>query len=342
MHAKESDIAKVKGRYDAGYDTIRTARLEKMKQIGLIDPRWQISPQAGNWSNVKNKEWESRCMEVYAAMLDCMDQGIGRLVDTLKKNGQYENTLILFLQDNGGCAEAIGRNGPFIPRGESPTLPALPKDYLQPDMIPKQTRDGYPMRQGEGVMPGAADTYIAYGRLWANVSNTPFREYKHWQHEGGISTPLIAHWPKGIPARRHGQLERQPGHLIDLMATCVDVSGAKYPTEYDGNLIQPMEGVSLSPAFAGSPIHRPNPLFWEHEGNRAVRMGEWKLVSKHPGDWELYNIEADRTEMNNLAIQYPQPLKEMSGRWDEWAKRVGVMPWPLDGGNKKNNKNSSQ
>ena len=342
MHAKESDIAKVKGRYDAGYDTIRTARLEKMKQIGLIDPRWQISPQAGNWSNVKNKEWESRCMEVYAAMLDCMDQGIGRLVDTLKKNGQYENTLILFLQDNGGCAEAIGRNGPFIPRGESPTLPALPKDYLQPDMIPKQTRDGYPMRQGEGVMPGAADTYIAYGRSWANVSNTPFREYKHWQHEGGISTPLIAHWPKGIPANRHGQLERQPGHLIDLMATCVDVSGAKYPTEYDGNLIQPMEGVSLSPAFAGSPIHRPNPLFWEHEGNRAVRMGEWKLVSKHPGDWELYNIEADRTEMNNLAIQYPQLLKEMSGLWDDWAKRVGVMPWPLDGGNKKNNKNSSQ
>ena len=342
MHAKESDIAKVKGRYDAGYDTIRTARLEKMKQIGLIDPRWQISPQAGNWSNVKNKEWESRCMEVYAAMLDCMDQGIGRLVDTLKKNGQYENTLILFLQDNGGCAEAIGRNGPFIPRGESPTLPALPKDYLQPDMIPKQTRDGYPMRQGEGVMPGAADTYIAYGKSWANVSNTPFREFKHWQHEGGISTPLIAHWPKGIPAGRNGQLERQPGHLIDLMATCVDVSGAKYPTEYDGNLIQPMEGVSLVPAFAGSPIHRPNPLFWEHEGNRAVRMGEWKLVSKHPGDWELYNIEADRTEMNNLAIQYPQPLKEMSGRWDEWAKRVGVMPWPLDGGNKKNNKNSSQ
>jgi arylsulfatase len=254
-----------------------------MKQIGLIDPRWPISPQAGNWSNVKNKEWESRCMEVYAAMLDCMDQGIGRLIDTLKKNGQYENTLILFLQDNGGCAEVVGRTGPFIPRSESPTLPTLPKDYIQPDMIPKQTRDGYPMRQGEGVMPGAADTYIAYGRSWANVSNTPFREYKHWQHEGGISTPLIAHWPKGIPANRHGQLERQTGHLIDLMATCINVSGAKYPTEYDGNLIQPMEGVSLLPAFTGSPIHRPKPLFWEHEGNRAVRMGN--------GNWSRNILE---------------------------------------------------
>ena len=331
MHAKEADIAKYKGRYDGGYNPIREARIEKLKQIGLLDPRWQVSPQAGDWDKAKNKEWEAHCMEVFAAMLDCMDQGIGRLVDTLKKNGQYENTLILYLQDNGGCAESTGRTGPFQPRSESPTLPVLANDYLQPDMIPKQTRDGYPVRQGEGVMPGTPDTFVSYGKSWANVSNTPFREYKHWQHEGGISTPLIVHWPKGIPLSRYGKLEPQPSHLIDLMATCVDLAGAKYPTEYKGNTIQPMEGTSLVPAFAGSSLNRSKPIFWEHEGNRAVRFNDWKLVSKHPGDWELYNIATDRTEMNNLATQYTERTTEMVELWSDWAQRVGVKPWPLGG-----------
>lgn len=338
MHAKESDIAKYKGRYKEGYDAIRRARLEKMKQLGLLDPRWQISPQAGDWSAVNNKAWEARCMEVYAAMLDCMDQGLGRLVETLKKNGQYENTLILYLQDNGGCAEGMGRNGPFVPRAGSPTMPPLAKDYLQPDMIPKQTRDGYPMRQGQGVMPGGPDTYIGYGKGWANVSNTPFREYKHWEHEGGISTPLIAHWPRGIGSDRHGKLEAQPAHLIDIMATCVELSGATYPKQQNGQMIQPMEGVSLAPAFAGKPLQRSAPIFWEHEGNRAIRTGNWKLVSKHPGAWELYDMDADRTEMQDLAAQQPDRVKEMSTQWEAWAKRVGVRPWPLAGGEGKKGK----
>jgi len=335
MHAKEADIAKYKGRYDAGYDSIRAARLEKMKRLGLLDERWKVTPQAGDWSQVENKAWEARCMEVFAAMIDCMDQGIGRLVETLKKNDQYDNTLILFLQDNGGCAEGMGRNGPHKPRAEKPTLPALANDFLQPDMIPKQTRDGFPMRQGNGVMPGGADTYIGYGLNWANVSNTPFREYKHWEHEGGISTPLIAHWPKGIAKVAHDKLNATPTHLIDLMATCVDLAGATYPKEHNGNAVQPMEGVSLAPAFSGKPIARPQPLFWEHEGNRAIRSGEWKLVSKHPGGWELYNINTDRTEMNDLAAQQPERVKEMAALWDAWAKRVGVMPWPLAGEGKK-------
>jgi arylsulfatase len=338
MHAKEADIAKYKGRYDAGYDSIRAARLEKMKRLGLLDERWKVSPQAGDWSQVENKAWEARCMEVYAAMIDCMDQGIGRLVETLKKNGQYDNTLILFLQDNGGCAEGMGRNGPHQPRADKPMLPALANDYLQPDMIPKQTRDGFPVRQGKGVMPGGADTYIGYGLNWANVSNTPFREYKHWEHEGGISTPLIAHWPKGITQESHNKLNATPSHLIDLMATCVDLAGAAYPKEHNGQPIQPMEGVSLAPAFTGKAIKRTQPLFWEHEGNRAIRSGEWKLVSKHPGGWELYNITTDRTEMNNLATQQPDRVKEMSAQWNAWAKRVGVMPWPLGGGEGKKGK----
>jgi len=335
MHAKEADIAKYKGRYDAGYDSIRAARLEKMKRLGLLDERWKVTPQAGDWSQVENKAWEARCMEVFAAMIDCMDQGIGRLVETLKKNDQYDNTLILFLQDNGGCAEGMGRNGPHRPRAEKPTLPALANDFLQPDMIPKQTRDGFPMRQGNGVMPGGADTYIGYGLNWANVSNTPFREYKHWEHEGGISTPLIAHWPKGIAKEAHDKLNATPTHLIDLMATCVDLAGATYPREHNGNAVQPMEGVSLAPAFSGKPIARPQPLFWEHEGNRAIRSGEWKLVSKHPGGWELYHMTTDRTEMNDLAAQQPERVKEMAALWDAWAKRVGVMPWPLAGEGKK-------
>ncbi len=327
MHAKQSDIAKYKGHYDAGYESVRAQRLEKMKQLGLLDPRWLISPQSGTWNEVENKAWEARCMEVYAAMVDCMDQGVGRLIDTLKANGQFENTLILFLQDNGGCAEGMGRGGATKQRAASPTLPPLDRDYLQPDMIPKQTRDGYPVRQGAGVMPGGADTYIGYGRDWANVSNTPFREYKHWQHEGGISSPLIAHWPAGID--RAGQLDASPSHLIDIMATCVELAGASYPERFDDERIQPLEGVSLTPAFSGQMLARSQPLFWEHEGNRAVRDGDWKLVSKHPGVWELYNIAADRTEMQNLTADQPDRVKELSRLWNTWSERVGVLPWPL-------------
>ena len=338
MHAKEADIAQYKGKYDAGYDAIRAARVEKMKRLGLLDERWKVSPQAGDWSKVDDKAWESRCMEVFAAMLDCMDQGIGRLVETLKKNGQYENTLILFLQDNGGCAEGMGRGPNGKPRADAPSLAVLAKDYLQPDMIPKQTRDGYPMRQGKGVMPGGADTYIGYGEAWANVSNTPFREYKHWEHEGGISTPLIAHWPQGIAESRNGKLEAQPSHLIDIMATCVDLGGGAYPKELNGNAIQPMEGVSLKPAFQGEPLNRPQPIFWEHEGNRAIRIGDWKLVSKHRGGWELYDMTTDRTEMNNLAATQLDRVNDMSAQWDAWAKRVGVAPWPLGGGDGKKGK----
>jgi arylsulfatase A-like enzyme len=329
MHAKDSDINKYSGRYDAGYNAIRAARLEKMKSLGLLDSRWKISTQAGDWSLVEDKAWEARCMEVYAAMVDCMDQGIGRLIDTLQKNGQLENTLILYLQDNGGCAEPMGRNKPHQARENKATFPELSSTFLQPDMIPKQTRDGYPVRQGKSVMPGAADTYIGYGHSWANVSNTPFREYKHWQHEGGISTPLIAHWPAGIAASRRGKLDSQTAHLIDVMATCVDLANAKYPQEFKNTPIQALEGISLRPTFEGGPINRQTPLHWEHEGNRAIRLGPWKLVSAYPGDWELYNIESDRTEMADLAKRHPARVQEMSELWEAWADRVGVEPWAV-------------
>lgn len=330
MHAKESDIARYRDRYQEGYDSVRTARIDRMKQLGLIAPDWSVAPQVGDWSKVKNKEWESRCMQVYAAMLDCMDQGIGRIVDALKSSKQFDDTLIMYLQDNGGCAEPMSRNAAFKPRAEGPTLAPLPNDYLQPDMIPKQTRDGYPIRQGEGVMPGPADTYIGYGRSWANVSNTPFREFKHWQHEGGISSPLIVSWPNGIPEKQRGRLVSFAGHLIDVMPTCVQVSNAMYPRSFNQQAIQPMEGTSLVSAWSGENAVRTAPLYWEHEGNRAIRVGDWKLVSKHPGDWELYDMKNDRTEIHDLASMYPDRVREMSTLWEDWSKRVGVLPWPIE------------
>lgn len=329
LHAKPEDIARYKGKYDAGYDAVRAARVARMKELGLLPAVWKVAEQKGGaWADVPNKEFEIRCMEVFAAMIDTMDQGVGRLVAELKKQGQFDNTLILFLQDNGGCAEPMGRKTEFLPRADKPTLPAMAATDLQPDMIPKQTRDGYPMRQGYGVLPGGADTYHAYGEAWANVSNTPFREYKHWEHEGGISTPLVAHWPKGIPTARHNALEPQPAHLMDIMATCVDLAGAAYPPEALAGKVQPLEGVSLKPALAGEDVRRKEPIFFEHEGNRAVRDGVWKLVAKGPrGPWELYNMETDRTEQNDLASAEPARVQAMAAQWETWAKRARVIPW---------------
>jgi arylsulfatase len=187
------------------------------------------------------------------------------------------------------------------------------------------TREGFPVRHGPGVMPGPGDTHIAYGKGWANVSNTPFREYKHWVHEGGISTPLIAHWPQGIA--RRGELERQPGHLVDLMATCLDLAGAEYPRQLHGEELAPLAGRSLRPAFAGRPIER-DALYWEHEGNRALRQGPWKLVAKGPaGAWELYNIEADRSELHNLASDKPELVAQLAEAWERWATKSQVLPW---------------
>jgi arylsulfatase A-like enzyme len=326
MHALPEDIEKYRGRYDAGYGAIREARLKREKELGLVDAATQLTPQAEDWAAVQaqNREWELRCMEVYAAMIDRMDRGIGQIVAELKANNQLDNTLIFFLQDNGACAENMGRMAKGRPtRADKPSLPPMTAEALQPDMIPKQTRDGWPVLQGKGVLPGPADTYHGYGRGWANVSNTPFREYKHWVHEGGISTPLIAHWPAVI--ERHGELESQPGHLIDIMATCVDVASAAYPESVSGQEIRPLEGRSLQPAFRGDAIDR-EAIYWEHEGNRAIRVGDWKLVAKENEPWELYDIKSDRTELNNLAAKKPDLVEKLAKQWDAWAARANVLP----------------
>ncbi|MGY8643381.1 MAG: arylsulfatase [Verrucomicrobiales bacterium] len=332
MHALPEDIAKYEGKFDDGYTPIREARIKRLKEMKLLPDHWKVTDQVGNWDNVKLKEWESACMEVYAAMIDNMDQGIGRIIQSLKDTDQYDNTLILFFQDNGGCAETFGRGklvGP-LERPSAPTLEPMGKDKLQTNMIPPQSRDGYPLRRGDGVMPGPAETEIGYGRNWANVSNTPFREYKHYVHEGGIATPLIAHWPAGISQKGaalretdEGPLYDSPSHLIDLMATAVDLGKATYPADKI-----PVEGISLAPAFLGNGLERGKPIYFEHEGNRAVRDGKWKLVSKGVNSpWELYDMEADRTETNNLISEKAELASKMEAQYEAWAKERGVVPF---------------
>jgi arylsulfatase len=298
LQAPEETIAKYKGKYDGGYAPIRAARLERMKSLGLVDPRWELSPQPDEWDAQKNKAWEARCMEVYAAQIDRMDAGIGRILKSLEATDQLDNTLVVFLQDNGACDENTGRNQLHPRRGA---------------------------RGGVGTMPGPADTFLSYGRNWANVSNTPFRMYKHYVHEGGISTPLIVRWPAGV--RRHGEFERQPGHLIDLVPTFCAVAGATYPKQFNGHDTPALPGVDLAPALAGGALERKSPIFFEHEGNRAVRDGKWKLVAKGvKGPWELYDIDADRSEMHDLAAAQPDRVKSMAAAWQAWAEQNNVLP----------------
>jgi arylsulfatase len=332
MHALEKDIAKYKGKYDQGYESIRNARFEKMKELGVIDPSWTLSPIAETWESQEHKAWDARNMEVYAAMIDNMDQGIGRMIQSLKKTGEFENTLILFMQDNGGCAEGLGRSAGkkhkdrLSPKPSKPDFAPMPKETLQKDMIPHQSRDGYLTRMGPENMAGPDGTYIAYGKGWANVSNAPFREYKHYVHEGGISTPLIAHWPKSIKDK--GKLRHTPSHLIDIMATCVDLGQATYPQTYQTHNIIPMEGKSLQSIFQNDSLDRAH-ILWEHEGHRAIRKADWKLVMKKSiGKWELYNLKTDRTEMLDQSEQHPEKFKELVALWESEADRTLITPQP--------------
>ncbi len=327
MHARERDIAKYRGRYAKGFAAVRAARLKKQVELGVIDEHWPLTKPPGSWEKVKDQPFEERCMEVYAAMVDSMDQGIGRIVSALRETGELDNTLILYLQDNGGCAEAYGRGKNATTRVAKPSLPPMPAAALQTGMIPKQTRDGYPVRLGYGVMPGAADTYVAYGRDWANVSNTPFRMYKHWVHEGGIATPLIAHWPAGIAGK--GTIRHDITHLIDVMATAIDLGQAKYPSQRNGTKTVPPEGVSMRSAFENRDRMAQRTLFFEHEGNRAARDGQWKLVARGPrGVWQLHDMQTDRVEASNVAAEHPEITAGLIAAWEAWAKRCDVLPWP--------------
>ena len=291
LHAPPEDIARYQGQYLMGWDALRRERHARMIEMGIVDSRWPLTPRdsrAPAWDDVQDKEMRDLKMAVYAAQVDRMDQGIGRILAKLKDVGAEENTLILFLADNGGCAEEINSGR-------------------------------------KGVPPGPADSFLSYGLPWANASNTPFRLYKHWVHEGGIATPLIAHWPAVIT--KGGTVTHEVGHLVDLMATCCDVAGAAYPKTHSGKAVTPCEGKSLAPVFRTGRRDGHEAVFWEHEGNRAVRMGKWKLVSRHPKAWELYDVEADRTELHDLAGPQGDRVRQMAAAYDAWAARCGVVPW---------------
>jgi arylsulfatase len=318
LHAKPADIRKYADAYAGGWDALRKKRHARQIEIGLfpkgtpLSPRSPYTTRADFLRSGANPAWDTlpadrradlaRRMAVYAAMVECMDRAVGRVVEDLKKNGELDNTLVLFLSDNGACAEW----DPFGFDGSSG-----PKNVLH---------------TGERLAEmGGPKTYHSYGSGWANAGCTPFRMYKHYCHEGGIRTPLIAHWPRGIAAR--GEFRDQVGHIIDVMATCVDVCGASYPAKVGETAITPLEGKSLRPAFAGKPLDREY-LAWEHQRNRAIRQGKWKLVAKANQAWELYDVEADPVELSDLAAKQPDRVKELAAKWDDWARRCNVLPYP--------------
>ncbi|MFM7180849.1 MAG: arylsulfatase [Verrucomicrobiales bacterium] len=313
LHVPDAEITKYEGLYDAGWDAIREARYQRMLDMGLVKADWKLSPRDKRvkaWNeNLPDRTWHTRQMATYAAMITRMDQGIGKLVETLRQSGRFENTLFLFLSDNGGCEEEV-------------KMPSV-RRFARPG------QDTSRWGNRTDVPAGPADTFQSYATPWANVSNTPFRWYKSETHEGGIATPFIAHWPAGIETSRRGRLIREPGHLIDLMATCVDISGAAYPETYGSREVRPMEGLSLLPAFKGNPLQREHPIFFEHEGNQAVRDGKWKLVRLHKGSWELYNLEQDRSELHDLAAKQPERVKQLEAQWKAWAQRADVVPGPF-------------
>jgi len=299
LHAKPEDIAKYRGKFLNGWDAERVLRFAKQKDLRIIDVATRLSlrdPVAKAWVDVQEPEkdeWDLR-MAVHAAMIDCMDQGIGRVLDAVRRIGAEQNTLVVFLSDNGASAEFL-------------------------DSWPNPNRGHKP-----GSITGTRESHRCIEIGWANTANTPFRENKMWVHEGGIHTPFIAFWPAGIKAT--GGLTSEVGHVIDLLPTFLELAGAKYPKSFQGRDLLPPEGRSLVPALQGKALD-PRTLAWEHKGNRAIRVGDWKLVAQFRGDWELYDLQADRTELRNLASKMTGKVRELSAAWQQWADRVGVVPW---------------
>jgi arylsulfatase len=295
LHAREADVARHLERYRAGWDAVRRRRHARLAELGLLDAA--LAPRDARvaaWESAQPREWLAHRMAAYAAMVEQMDRGIGRVLDEIERRGMTKSTLVLFLSDNGGCAEEIG------PEGRSQHFPRL-------------TRDGRLVRLGNGVeiLPGPEDTYASYGLEWAHASNTPFRLFKSFVHEGGIASPFIVRWPGALPP---GSVSRRVGHVVDLLPTLLAAAGAPLPS---------LEGRDL---LAGDPAE-PRTLCWEHEGHRAVRRGDWKLVAVHGGPWELYDLATDRTERSDLAAERPALVRELAALHADWAARNGVKPW---------------
>ena len=315
IQALPEDIAIYKDTYKSGWDTIREDRLARMKKLGIVNcdlskldpvtiPHWNLSEtqlkkrigpdevgHAVPWDTLTagQKEFQTAKMSVHAAMIHRMDIEIGRILNQLKAMGSYDNTLIFFMSDNGASAEQIIRG-----LGEDPKAPI-----------------------------GSAYSYLGMGPGWASAANTPFRLYKSWEHEGGNCTPLIAHWPTGIPA--HGELRDNPGHLIDIMPTILDGTGGKLPATVSGLAVPPLPGKSLVPAFAKDNTVAHDYFWWNHDGNRAIRIGDWKLVADHQKPWELFDLAKDRSETKNLAADFPEKVKEMEQAWIKHGEELHAL-----------------
>ncbi len=317
LMAKPKDIAKYEDTYKVGWEAIRDARYNRMVKMGLIDsalaplpPRWH--PQL-KWKDNPDSLWDARAMAVHAAMVDCMDQGIGRIIKALKETGEINNTLIIFLSDNGASAEICANYGPGFDR-------------------PSETRDGRKIVYAtkKQAIPGLETTYSSIGPHWSNVSNAPYRYWKAQSYEGGIHTPMIAFWPDGIKLKP-GSFNDHVGHVMDFMATFLDLAHAEYPTKHNGHSITPTEGLSLVPVFKGEKAPSHEALFNEHFGSGYVRHNGWKLVKRHNNKdtgWHLYHISQDETELNDLSDKYPDKVHKMDSMWHEWAVRAHVFPKP--------------
>jgi len=299
LQAKPDEIAKYVGRYDIGWDAVRRGRFARQQEMGIVTKAAELSPrhpQAKPWDETaaeKQRDLSYR-MAVYAAQIDAIDRNVGRLIARLKQHNELDNTLFLFLPDNGCSAE--GGPGGFS-RGKP------------------------------GAKIGTGLSYASVGLEWANAADTPFRQFKMDMYQGGIATPLIAHWPAGI--KRRGEIDRTVGHVIDLLPTCADVAGAPLLTELNGKPAVPVAGVSLAASFDGGEVTRNDWLYWEHQGNRAARNEKWKLVADHNKPWELYEINADPAELRNVAGEHPEVVSQMASRWQAWADENGVLPWPV-------------
>jgi arylsulfatase len=311
LHAPAADIARYEGCYRQGWDHARGARHERLVASGLFRRPWALSPRdpkVGPWDDAPHKDWEAMRMAVYAAMVDRMDRCIGRLLDHLTRTGSRDETLVLFLSDNGGCAKSLDEEG-------------IGAEF--PDRLP----DGRPIMIGNrpDIRPGDRQSFMSYGRCWSNLSNVPFRLHKSWVHEGGVSTPLIVNWPGRIVG---GQRLDDPAHVIDLMPTILEAGGAAMPAEVGGHPTQALDGMSLLGPLTGGGQLAGRRLFWEHGGHAAARIGNLKLVRERGQAWELYDMDEDRTELNDLAPAHPADVARLDVAWRDWSLECGVEPWP--------------
>ncbi len=325
LHAPESTIQKYVDRYQGGWEKLRADRYERMLELGVIDrARWPLpEPEeiVEDWASADHKDWRIRNMAIYAAIVDHMDQAMGRVIGALKRNGQFENTFIVYMHDNGGCSEHLEGNA----HGAASNIIALAEEAGKTVTV----GDHY------DVSNGPPFTFGSIGQNWANAQNTPLRRYKANVHEGGACTPAIVHWPAGI--KTPGVINRQRGHVVDLMATCLDLAGADYPLKKDGQPVPEHEGRSLLAAISGGKYEAEHTYYFNHNGTHAVIKGDWKVVRERESDWHLYNLAKEKTEMTNLAADYPSRVAELSGLWDKKfgesiSARQSVQKKTADGG----------